>query len=694
MFKKEGALDSEDSLDSKKRAVPPEHDTPRASIELLEIMGRSIQDSRRKSSPGVRSSQSDTQSSPPGEKDRKKSKNGSKDEETKKGEYNINTPLSTIILTVWPNLTNSQRLAFLTGLTTCIITCGANPAFAYCLAQLLNAFWAPENRTEVGKPWALATLGIGVAAGLMDFVTRFLMEYTGQCWINALRMEALSRILRQPKTWFDTSENSAGKISECLDRSAEEMRNIVGRFLPSILLVAGMITASITWSLVVSWKLTLVALSTLPVYIGTLNLLSHMGSKWEARCNDGAEVASNVARETFINIRVVRALTLEAYFSKKHEEATAKLSELGLKRAAYTGFCYGLQQSINLYVTALVFYYGAYLLAGAKEIPLQDVVQVINLLLLSLGMASVILSSMPQISAARATAIQMLNYANLPLSSSYESTGTKKVFTPFPILFRGLSFAYPSLPSQQVLRNLELRIDAGTTTAIVGPSGCGKSTLLSLLLGLYEPSKSPTTRINDSSATLPDGSSPTLFFGGIPSSQVDIEHLRSMTAYVPQTPFLFPTTLTENIAYNIPENHPLRSPANIEEAARTAGIHTFISSLPDGYATIVGDGGQTLSGGQAQRVCIARALVRRPRLLILDEPTSALDAESAEAVRGAIGGLEGVRSGRMGVVVVTHCREMMKVVDRVVALEGGFVVEEGRYEELVARRGRFARLVD
>ncbi|PKS09903.1 hypothetical protein jhhlp_004526 [Lomentospora prolificans] len=655
-----------------------------STIELLETMGHSVQASRRGYSQ-VRARGAD-EAGPVEGTGGSKSKEETIEPSEIENKYDINTSMTDIIRTVWPNVTRPQRVIFLLGLTSCIVAAGTNPAFSYSFSRLLAAFWATSDRLAVGQPWAILLLGIGAVEAIAYLCSRYLMEYTGQAWINALRMQALHRILRQPKSWFGSPRHDVGKIIECLDRNAEEMRNIVGRFLPSIIIVTGMITASVSWALVVSWKLTLVALSSVPVYVACISLLSYVSSKWEAKCNSGAEVASSVARETFLNIRVVRAFTLEKYFSNKHNEATADSFALGLRRAAYTGICYGLQQSLNLHVTALVFYYGTYLLAKTDEVTVSDVMQVVNLLLLSIGTSSAILSSIPQISGARATAVQMLNFANLPLDSSDEGNGGRKVFMPFPICFRGLSFAYPSRPNQLVLRNLMLQIDSGTRIAVVGPSGCGKSTLTALLLGLYEPLKPPGSEIG--------ATSPTLLFGGIPSAEVDISHLRSMAAYVPQTPFLFPATIAENIAYSIPENHPLRSPANIESAARQAGIHTFISSLPGGYSTMVGDGGQALSGGQAQRVCIARALVRNPRLLVMDEPTSALDAESAEAVRRTITELQGVKSGRTTVVVVTHCRKMMKVVDRVICLEGGFVVEEGSYDELVDRKGRFAQLME
>jgi ATP-binding cassette, subfamily B (MDR/TAP), member 1 len=496
----------------------------------------------------------------------------------------------------------------------------------------------------------------------------------------------MKRILRQPKAWFDKPENAPGRITECLDRNAEETRNLVGRFLPVLIMAVSMILISVAWAMFVSWKLTLVALAGWPVVLASTKAFSAMGTRWEARCNVGAENASAVMAEALTNIRVVRALALESHFAAKHRKSTLSTLHLGLKRARYGSPFYGLYQSMNYFLTALVYYYGAVLLVQNQGISASTIVQVVNLLLLGMGTATAILSAMPQISAARAAALQLLHYANLAEHPSHESRGRKKITTPFPIQMNDLAFSYPSRPQIPILRGLSLQIQAGTCTAIAGPSGCGKSTIASLLLGLYEASPAKDEGLRQS-----------LTFAGVAASDVDFQHFRHMTAFVPQAAVLFPTTMLENIAYGVDEASPLRTAANIESAAREAGIHDFIVSLPDGYDTLVGDGGQAVSGGQAQRLCIARALARRPRLLVMDEPTSALDAESADMVRTTIGDLmvRGAARSSAGraAVIITHSREMMRIADTIIVIEDGRVSEEGRFDELWRRKGRFAQLV-
>ncbi|KAG7120333.1 Mating factor M secretion protein mam1 like [Verticillium longisporum] len=582
----------------------------------------------------------------------------------------VNSNPSSIALSrsVWAQLSNPDRLKLLSGIILCIIVAVSGPLFAFAFTRLLETFWADEHvQRSVGQKWAVVMVAVAAIDGLSTWLGRYLMEYSGQAWVNALRIEALKRILQQPKLWFDKPKHSAGRITECMDRNAEEMRNIVGRFAPIIIVVTFMVLTAFIWALLVQWKLTLVALSGGPVIMATVKAFSSTSTKWETTCNQGAADTSAVLAETFNNIRVVKNLTLEAYMSKKYNKSAESTFKLGIRRATYTSPLFGLYQAVNFFLLALVFYY-AMVLVGTYEAETAQIQQVSNLVLFTMGQAGSLLGTIPQLAAARATAAQMLYYACLPIHSSDEEdldTGLGKLASPLPIKMANLNFTYPSRPTHQVLRNLSLEIKASTCTAIVGSSGCGKSTLISLLMGIYSPP--PPTLVSFEKR-------PQLTFAGRPFWDIDQHHLRSAMAFVPQAPFLFPASIAENIAYGLPDASPLRSQASLDHAARAAGIHDFVISLPGGYGTLIGEGGQTLSGGQAQRVCIARALARRPKLLVMDEPTSALDAETAEMVKGTIRGLisEAGESG-MAVVIVTHAREMMQLAETILVLEDGSV---------------------
>ncbi|KAI0144430.1 P-loop containing nucleoside triphosphate hydrolase protein [Xylariaceae sp. FL1272] len=612
----------------------------------------------------------------------------------KKGHATDTMSLIAIYRTVWPCLRFKERFFTIIGLVMNLIVAGSVPAFSIVFANLLSALYNQEDRLRSGRKWALALLIIAMSGAVATFLGHYLLEWAGQAWVNALRSQAFHRVLRQPKAWFDNPKHSPSRINECLDRNAEEMKNLVGRFAPLFLVVVIMILASVIWAMVISWKLTLISLASGPFLIAATKGYSAVSNQWETRCDKAIDATNSIVTETLANIRVIRALTLERYFTKKHETSTQQVFRLGIKKAAYTAVMYACWQSMFWFLMALIFWYATVLLAINQEITVHTILQVVNLLVLGLSTASNIMNSIPGISASKMTAGRLLYFANLPLQSSHEIKGTKKAMRLLPIDMNKLSFTYPLKHNRPVLRNLSLSFTAGSLTTIVGSSGCGKSTIASLILGLYIPD--PPSRSTPSGGFIHP-----LTFASIPIQQLDTNSLRNHIGYVPQTPFLFPASVAANITYGLPEESPLRSQVNVEQAAREAGIHDFIRSLPDGYDTMVGDGGQALSGGQTQRVCIARALAKRPTVLVLDEPTSALDAQSAEGIRKTIQGLLYESEQRnshkcqekLCIIMITHSKEMMRIADTIVVIDDGHVAETGPYTELISSRGKFYELV-
>lgn len=233
------------------------------------------------------------------------------------------------------------------------------------------------------------------------------------------------------------------------------------------------------------------------------------------------------------------------------------------------------------------------------------------------------------------------------------------------IEFSGVCFGYD--PAELVLRDVDLRVEPGEVVALVGPTGSGKSTLADLVLRFHDP---------DQGAVRIDGHD---------IRDVTLASLRRHIAVVPQRTVLFSGTISGNIAYGRPD----ATSAEIEAAARAANAHDFIVQRPGGYQTPVGERGETLSGGQAQRIAIARALLTDPRILVLDEATSALDTATEEQVRQA---LQTLMRGRT-TLVIAHRLSTIADADRIVVLDQGRIVETGTWSELIALGGRFAELV-
>ncbi|TVY89225.1 ABC transporter B family member, partial [Lachnellula willkommii] len=299
--------------------------------------------------------------------------------------------LAQILGTIWPTLNWNEKIILVIGFIAAFMVAASTPAFAFVFAKLLGTFYLVHNQLAAARTWALSLLGIAIIDGISAFTTHFALEYCGQAWVNYLRVEAMKRILAQPKSWFDKERNSPDKLNESLDRNAEEMRNLIGRFTGPIFTVAWMLGISIVWACLFSWKLTLVALACGPIMLVLTRTFDWVSSKWEHKCNQASTVTSSIFTETFSNIRVVRALTLENYFAGKHDKATLETYKTGRSRAVYSGLLYGLTNSASLFITALVFYYGTVLIVQGKN-DVEHIIQVVNLLLFGIGNSTAMMS--------------------------------------------------------------------------------------------------------------------------------------------------------------------------------------------------------------------------------------------------------------------------------------------------------------
>lgn len=258
----------------------------------------------------------------------------------------------------------------------------------------------------------------------------------------------------------------------------------------------------------------------------------------------------------------------------------------------------------------------------------------------------------------------------------FDDSGEQPTQVTGEVDFSHVSFSYPTRPGVTVLDNFSLHIPAGKVTALVGASGSGKSTIISMLERWYNPG------------------SGTITLDGHPINQLNIQWLRKQVRLVQQEPILYAGTVFDNIVNGLvgtPWEHDSRDEklARVQEAAKIAFAHDFISQLPNGYDTVIGERGGLLSGGQKQRVAIARSVISQPRILLLDEATSALDPHAEGVVQQA---LDNVSAGRT-TITIAHKLATIRNADTIVVMERGRILEQGTHHTLLEANGAYARLV-
>ncbi|KAI9464106.1 P-loop containing nucleoside triphosphate hydrolase protein [Lactarius psammicola] len=570
--------------------------------------------------------------------------------------------LISVIRDIYPTVPYKPLIVL--GIVFAMISGAITPLFSYVLSRLLFEVSKGAQDVSVINTFGGVVLAVAIADGLFVGLKFLVFETAAALWVARLRTISYRLVLAQDKKWFDRSENAAVKLCQILTRDGDDARSLIATVLSQAVVVVSMLAVGLIWALVRGWQLTLVGFAIAPVFIVTMVVQSRLVAKCELRNKRAREEVAKGYYDTIINIRGIRAMGFEGVFRERFNDSAEHALHTGVRGAFVEGCTYGVASSLIYLSEALLFYAGAVLVSKGTYTYLQ-MVQVLNLVVFTVSIGSQLMAFTHRI-AKSVQATRDFNRLVKLSTNTDESHGSSCPPIAGTISFNKVSFSYPERPDVPILRNLSLDIREGESVAIVGSSGSGKSTLAYLLQRLYEPTAG------------------TITVGPWSLHGMDTRHLRNHIAVVSQNPHLFDATVSENIAYGtdgLPQS-------DIQRAALVANVHDFVEGLPQGYDTLVGENAALISGGQAQRLQIARALVRPANVLILDECTSALDGANQAAVLATV--LD-AKAGRT-TIMITHKLPVMRMCDRILVVHEGKIAEQGTYEQLIARKGVFAQL--
>ncbi|KAJ9120743.1 hypothetical protein QFC22_002674 [Naganishia vaughanmartiniae] len=512
---------------------------------------------------------------------------------------------------------------------------------------------------------SVIVIGITIANAVSLTGMSFFMETMGAHWMSGLRTLGYAKVLSQPQSWFDKRSNSPSRLVQVLIKDVDDMKEILSTIIGRSITAGVMVVVGLAWAMAIGWKLTLVGLAVAPIFALMVVVSSRVNTGLEATNKEAREQVSRTLYESVANVRSIRAMALDDTFLTKFQAELNLAQRTGFRAAIGRGGGTGITAGVPYFVQALMLYVSAiYMIKGYYNF--ATIMQVYTMVLFSVTFASQFLDFVPSIAKSRMAAASFSRLRNMEVESD-ESKGDLRFPITGNIAFSHVAFNYPTRPDAPVLQDVTFEVRTGECICIVGPSGSGKSTISALLQRLYEPLRGQ------------------IQLDGYSLDQTDVKWLREHIAVVSQQPNMFDASVSENIAYGS-MHVPIEE---IHRAAKAANVHDFVMSLPQGYDTNLGENASLISGGQAQRLQIARALVRQSSILILDECTSALDPENQRMVLDTIMRVKEDKT----TIFITHKADVMKRCDRVLCLEDGRIAESGSYAQLMARRGVFASLM-